>query len=155
MTNYIRTVNTGNGTYSVGMTAEQAKQQSDDCYKNWIGQDFTDIDQDGNGVLSLEEILKANVKQQKRVGAAKCVGGTGNMVLGCAGVAGGLTAEVPSLGISTGIAVAGAAAFYTGTYEIADGIDDINDAQKMLKDYYNDQKAQAEDMKYKKKNIEL
>lgn len=48
------------------MTKKQAEQTG--SYKNFMGMDFKDIDKDGNGVLSQDEILEARVKPLKEIG---------------------------------------------------------------------------------------
>ena len=54
---------TVNGNFHVGMTADEAKEKN--LFKTKLGRDFTDIDKNGDGILSADEIIKEREKECK------------------------------------------------------------------------------------------
>ena len=119
-------VTSKNGTYYVGMTKNQAQKSK--IYQAKIGIDFKDLDKDGNGKLSQEEILQGRVKAAKRDAF-----GAGFVGLGAYTTAAvGLIATPGSGGATTLLA---AANLVGGTATRGKGISDYQAAQRELEIY--------------------
>lgn len=109
MGNEITSVTTANGTYTVGMTREQAEQQG--MYKTKTGIDFIDLDTDNSNDLSLPEILSGVKKQTKRnrykygIGTILLGIGTGICAIGTPFTGGTSATGAGLLGMATGAAI--------------------------------------------------
>ena len=82
------------GKFHVGMTAKQAKEK--DLYKSVFSRDFTDIDTDGNGILSGKEICAERDRECK---SRKISSGLG-MVAGTLQTGLGVATSEVGIGIS-------------------------------------------------------
>ncbi len=133
-------VKTSNGTYTVGMTRKQAEQTN--SYKNFMGMDFKDIDKDGNGVLSQEEILEARVKAAKRdvaidAGIGGLVAAQGAAVATASAFGVPLTAGTSTVGVYEGLAVFGTGVTMMG---VALNDDKLKQAEAELAEYQQTKK---------------
>lgn len=63
-----------NNRFFAGMTLEQAKINGTD--KSWWRRDFHNLDKDGNGVLSVDEVMKERKRTSvnNKIGAVLCAG---------------------------------------------------------------------------------
>ena len=107
-------LSTVSGQFHVGMTAQQAKEK--DLYKSVFSRDFTDIDTDGNGVLSAAEICNERDRECKIEKGIARAGGVAGAIL----VGGGMATSATGIGclaIGAGGAVAGTAAIHLTNME--------------------------------------
>ena len=129
MTGYISEVRTSNGTYYVGMTKQQAKEQSIfDCK---IGIDFKDLDTDNSGDLDQREILVGAKNQAERNGILSGIM-TGVMGLSTALCTVG---DCFTGGTLTGAVMLGTAATALHAEQTGEAIDEYNEAARQLEEY--------------------
>ena len=138
---YNTSLESKNGTYTVGMTRAQAEKN--DSYKAMFGIDYKDLDKDQNGILSQEEILQGRVEAAKRDRNEHYAAAA---LVGTAGAIGAIaeTAFTGGLGLGAGIATAGTG-FGIGLLNINAGKEGYEAAQQELENYYNDPAAQQAD----------
>lgn len=142
---YSTSVESKNGTYTVGMTCAQA--QKNDSYKAKVGIDFRDLDKDENGVLSQEEILQGRVesawRNRNQLYAIGLGIATGSIALGVVE-----SVATAGLGSAFGLSIA-ATGTAVGSLDIATGREEYKKAEQELQNYYNDPAAQLVDSKRK------
>lgn len=146
---YNTSLESKNGTYTVGMTRAQAEKN--DSYKAMFGIDYKDLDKDQNGILSQEEILQGRVEAAKRDRNELYATAA---VVGTAGTVAGIIETVASFGFG---AIAGGvtmgAGLSVGALNVKIGMDGVRDAEQELENYYNDPMAQLTDAR-RKRNID-
>ena len=128
-------VTTSNGTYSVGMTKKQAEEA--DSYKALWGLDFTDIDKNGDDVLSQLEILEARVEVAKRDGYVERVKTAFGITTGGILAVGGTVAIPFTEGLSLPVALGGYTLFRHNVKKASNvpEICGIRTAQQELSEY--------------------
>ena len=122
-------VTTSNGSYFVGMTKKEAEQKK--IYSCFAGIDFKDLDKNNDGILSQKEILEGVKKQSGREKwYNRAIGVLGGAVCGIATLA-----EIPSVGLATGIVAAGGTITCVAGYKYDAACEREKEAEEVLKKY--------------------